>query len=184
MVPVLLWKPPHLSTTHTHGATSPTCFTSHSQWELDFRTRKKRLEVSIPYLEIIGQLLSQEVSLTLGSNSYFILIARAVWPTIDASKIDTSGLAAVAAWHTIQAFFTNLEHLDPKVKSINFNLWTESYGGHYGPIFWDYFFGQNEAIKNKTQKGFQLNLDTIGVSKSCFSYDVLLNFVADWQWDH
>jgi carboxypeptidase C (cathepsin A) len=38
-----------------------------------------------------------------------------------------------------------------------------SYGGHYGPAFYNYFYKQNQAIKNGSTKGVQLQMDTLGV---------------------
>jgi hypothetical protein len=52
------------------------------------------------------------------------------WPVINATAIDTTDLAAAAAWEVMQAFFSLLPKLDSKVKSTQFNLWTESYGGN------------------------------------------------------
>jgi len=42
-------------------------------------------------------------------------------------------------------------------------LWTESYGGHYGPAFFNYFYEQNQLIENRTNKGIALNFNTLGV---------------------
>ncbi|KAE9378430.1 putative carboxypeptidase S1 [Stipitochalara longipes BDJ] len=92
------------------------------------------------------------------------------WPIINASAIDTTSLAAVAAWHTIQAFFTNLDHLDSKIKSKSFNLFTESYGGRYGPVFFDYFLEQNQAISNGSSHGYQLNFETLGIGNGIIDY--------------
>ena len=55
------------------------------------------------------------------------------YPVINATAIDTTDLAAMAAWHILQGFYSGLPQLDSKVTSKAFNLWTESYGGHYGP---------------------------------------------------
>lgn len=55
------------------------------------------------------------------------------YPVINATAIDTTDLAAISAWHILQGFFSGLPQLDSKVGSRTFNLWTESYGGHYGP---------------------------------------------------
>jgi hypothetical protein len=51
-----------------------------------------------------------------------------------------------------------------------------SYGGHYGPGFYNYFYQQNEAIKNGTVKGVELHMDTLGIingSKCEQSYIVI-----------
>lgn len=54
------------------------------------------------------------------------------WPVVDATILDTTELAAVAAYHILQGFYSALPQLDPEVGSKEFHLWTESYGGHYG----------------------------------------------------
>lgn len=51
------------------------------------------------------------------------------YPVINNTKIDTTDLAAAAAWEVIQAFYTGLPSLDSNVTSKVFNLATESYGG-------------------------------------------------------
>jgi hypothetical protein len=84
---------------------------------------------------------------------------------IDEGTIDTSDLAAIAAWHTLQAFLEGLPSLEGNRADCprNFNLWTESYGGHYGPSFFSYFQEQNALIENGTVPGYQLNFNTLGI---------------------
>jgi carboxypeptidase D len=43
---------------------------------------------------------------------------------IDASKIDTTDLAAMATWEVLQAFIELLPQLDSNVPSKIFSLWT------------------------------------------------------------
>lgn len=38
-----------------------------------------------------------------------------------------------------------------------------SYGGHYGPGFYNYFYQQNEAIRNGSVPGVELQMDTLGI---------------------
>jgi carboxypeptidase C (cathepsin A) len=76
---------------------------------------------------------------------------------------DTTDIAAVGTWEVLQAFLANLPKLDNQVKNRTFNLWTESYGGHYGPAFYDYFYEQNELIKSGDQSGVELQMDTLGI---------------------
>ncbi|KAJ5753870.1 uncharacterized protein N7511_008023 [Penicillium nucicola] len=85
------------------------------------------------------------------------------YPVINATKIDTTNLAAIATWEVLQGFLGALPKLDSKIKSKSFNLWTESYGGHYGPAFFDHFYKENEKIKNGTQQGIQLDFNTLGI---------------------
>lgn len=85
------------------------------------------------------------------------------WPVGDVSTLDTTDLAAVAVWHILQAFYNALPQLDSKVKSIDFNLWTESYGGHYGPAFYNYMSKQNIAIANGSLEGTPLEMKHLGI---------------------
>ncbi|KAK0663744.1 Carboxypeptidase S1-like protein A [Lasiodiplodia hormozganensis] len=59
----------------------------------------------------------------------------------------------------------NLPQLDPSLsnKDVDFHLWTISYGGHYGPAFYDYFYKHNLAIGNGTENGTQMNMGTLGI---------------------
>ncbi|KAI4243335.1 MAG: hypothetical protein L6R40_003507 [Gallowayella cf. fulva] len=87
------------------------------------------------------------------------------WPVINATELDTTDLSAIATWHVLQGFLANLPQLDSKVGAATktFNLWTESYGGHYGPAFFNYFYEQNELIRNGTANGTELIFDTLGI---------------------
>jgi carboxypeptidase C (cathepsin A) len=72
-------------------------------------------------------------------------------------------LAAMAAWEVLQGFYSALPKLDSRVKSTSFNLFTESYGGHYGPAFFNYFYEQNAAIANGTSKGKFFDFNALGI---------------------
>lgn len=85
------------------------------------------------------------------------------YPVIDIEAINTTDLAAVAVWHVLQGFLSGLPQLDPGVGIKEFNLFTESYGGHYGPSFFSYFNEQNNAIKNGTMPGTCLEFNSLGI---------------------
>ncbi|TKA64280.1 hypothetical protein B0A49_06174 [Cryomyces minteri] len=86
------------------------------------------------------------------------------YPVVDATVLDTTDLAAVAAYHVLQAFISALPQLDAKVgQKKQFNLWTESYGGHYGPSFYNYFYNQNLKIANGSMSGYELNFNSLGI---------------------
>ncbi|TVY94539.1 Carboxypeptidase S1-like protein A [Lachnellula willkommii] len=116
----------------------------------------------------VGFSYSEEVSGTINpadgsvENASFAGV-NGRYPVIDASILDTTDLAAVASWHVLQAFLGGLPSLDSNITSKEFNLWTESYGGHYGPAFFNYFYEQNQLIENGTNKGIALNFNTLGV---------------------
>lgn len=91
------------------------------------------------------------------------------YSVIDEFAIDTTALAAVGTWEVLQGFLSNLPHLDPKVDIKKFNLWTESYGGHYGPAFFDYFQSQNDLIEAGKANGTKLVMDTLGIGNGIIS---------------
>ncbi|PTU23793.1 hypothetical protein P175DRAFT_0428594 [Aspergillus ochraceoroseus IBT 24754] len=88
---------------------------------------------------------------------------RGRYPVINATLTDTTDLAARAAWEVVQGFLGGLPKLDHKVKSKDFSLWTESYGGHYGPAFFNHFYEQNQKIANGTLEGIELNFNSLGI---------------------
>jgi carboxypeptidase C (cathepsin A) len=45
----------------------------------------------------------------------------------------------------------------------DFNLFTESYGGHYGPAFYNYFYNQNMKIQNGSMQGYPMNFNSLGI---------------------
>ncbi|KAI3326300.1 carboxypeptidase 2 [Xylariaceae sp. AK1471] len=87
-------------------------------------------------------------------------------------RFDTTQLAAVGTWEVLQALLEDLPRLDNKIKSRSFNLWTESYGGHYGPAFYKYFYDQNELIKKGKAKGVELNMHTLGIINGIISSSI------------
>ncbi|KAF1925941.1 alpha/beta-hydrolase [Didymella exigua CBS 183.55] len=82
---------------------------------------------------------------------------------VDPDAANTIHAAAVGAWHILQIFLELSPQLDADIKNPTFNLWTESHGGHCGPGFDNYFYRQNEAIRNGSTKGVELHMDTLGV---------------------
>ncbi|KAJ3513592.1 hypothetical protein NLJ89_g2861 [Agrocybe chaxingu] len=76
-------------------------------------------------------------------------------------NVGTSQQAAADVWTFLQIFFK-----DERFAKYRFNklaLWTESYGGHYGPVFSAYFLRQNAAIFEKKISGVTLNLQVLGI---------------------
>ncbi|KAH9991612.1 Alpha/Beta hydrolase protein [Russula vinacea] len=76
-------------------------------------------------------------------------------------SVNTTEQAAADVWAFLQIWFA-----DPrfqKYASRDFGIWTESYGGHYGPIFATHFMQQNVAIQNGTVKGVTIKLNVLGI---------------------
>lgn len=91
-----------------------------------------------------------------------------IWPILDPlneGTINSTDMAAIAAWSILQGFLGGLSGLvGNRAKKVQeFNLWTESYGGHYGPSFFNYFQKQNELVAAGKQKGYHLNMKSLGL---------------------
>ena len=67
--------------------------------------------------------------------------------------------AAPAVWTLLQAFYAQFTQYESR----DFGIFTESYGGHYGPEFADYFEQQNAA-----GKGQKINLVALGINNGLF----------------
>ncbi|KAK7045775.1 hypothetical protein VNI00_007176 [Paramarasmius palmivorus] len=76
-------------------------------------------------------------------------------------NVGTSQQAAADVWKFLQIFLQDSRFTDLQTRPLA--IWTESYGGHYGPTFAAHFLSQNAAIANGTVSGLPLNLKVLGV---------------------
>ncbi|KAH8886329.1 carboxypeptidase-like protein S1 [Thozetella sp. PMI_491] len=87
--------------------------------------------------------------------------------------------AAPFVWQFMQAFYSAF----PKYENRDFGLFTESYGGHYGPEFASYFEDQNAAIAAGTVSGENINLVALGINNGWFDpvtqYKAYLDFAVN-----
>jgi len=87
--------------------------------------------------------------------------------------------AAPAVWKLLQGFYTQF----PEYKSRDFGIFTESYGGHYGPGFAKYILDRNALISKGSVKGQTVNLVALGVNNGWInpydSYKGMIDFAAD-----
>lgn len=77
---------------------------------------------------------------------------------------NSTAQAAHALWHFVQTWSAEFPHYRPHDGLVS--LWTESYGGHYGPGIMRFFQLQNERIANGTigdEHAHVLHLDTLGI---------------------
>ncbi|KAK8054710.1 hypothetical protein PG994_009777 [Apiospora phragmitis] len=67
-------------------------------------------------------------------------------------------------------------------RSRRFHLWTESYGGHWGPGFFRHFWEQNERIRNGTTggRGVQLEMGSLGIINGLVSARVQYPFYPEF----
>ncbi|KAF8591653.1 serine carboxypeptidase [Ramaria rubella] len=77
------------------------------------------------------------------------------------TEVGTSQEAASDVWNFLQIFFADSRF--SKYITNEFAIWTESYGGHYGPVFAAYFLQQNAAIASGSISGIPINLKVLGI---------------------
>jgi len=71
------------------------------------------------------------------------------------NTVNSTVTAAPYVWKLIQAFYSSF----PEYKSRDFGIFTESYGGHYGPEFAKYILDQNKA-----NAGTNINIIALGIN--------------------
>ncbi|CAE7108556.1 unnamed protein product [Rhizoctonia solani] len=69
--------------------------------------------------------------------------------------------AAIVLWKMLQIWFADSQF--SKYATRDFAIWTESYGGHYGPVFASYFLDQHTAIAAGKIKGVKINLKVLSI---------------------
>ncbi|KAI0945073.1 hypothetical protein AcV7_001704 [Taiwanofungus camphoratus] len=77
------------------------------------------------------------------------------------SNVTTTQQAAVDMWEFLQTFFADSRF--SKYQWREFAFWTESYGGHYGPVFAAYFLRQNAAVADGSISDVPLNFKYFGI---------------------
>ena len=87
-------------------------------------------------------------------------------------SVSSTVTAAPYVWTLLQAFYAQF----PQYENRNFGIFTESYGGHYGPEFASYLESQNSAIAAGTIKGEKINLIALGINNGW--YDPILQYKA------
>lgn len=89
------------------------------------------------------------------------------------SELIADNRIAPFVWKFLQAFLTQF----PQYESRDFGIFTESYGGHYGPEFANYIETQNKAIDSGSVSGEKINLVALGINNGL--YDESIQYKAD-----
>ncbi|KAF7974316.1 hypothetical protein HWV62_12482 [Athelia sp. TMB] len=95
------------------------------------------------------------------SNMLYIDQPVGVGFSYGSETVGTSQEAASDIWKFLQIFLKDSRF--SKYATAPLQIWTESYGGHYGPTFAQYFLTQNAAIKAGSATGVNLNLKTLAI---------------------
>ena len=103
-----------------------------------------------------------------------------------AATANTTDIAARATWHFLQSWLSAFPQYNPAVRSnatstssapassssaaasgpVGINLFAESYGGKYGPVFAKFFEQQNQARRNGSlanSTSLEIRLETLGI---------------------
>ena len=91
------------------------------------------------------------------------------------STANTSQIAAYAVWHMLQGFLNTFPQYgasnitNSTQSAMGVNLFAESYGGKYGPIFASTFENQNQARKtgDLPANTIPINLVSLGIIQGC-----------------
>jgi hypothetical protein len=88
------------------------------------------------------------------------------------STEDLTAIAARSSWHFLQGFLSAFPQYNPGIRSssdtvepCHINLFAESYGGTYGPIFADYYQDQNDRREKGeiTSEALDIRLGSVGI---------------------
>ncbi|KAF3066574.1 Carboxypeptidase S1 like protein A [Daldinia childiae] len=97
------------------------------------------------------------------------------------STANTTEIAAIHFWNFLQSWVKNFTEYDTSDNSIS--IWTESYGGRYGPSFSAFIHEQNHRIQNGSLADAEtLNLKTLGIINGCI--DLLVQETSDPEFAH
>lgn len=99
------------------------------------------------------------------------------FPTIEGTHntANTTQNAIRSLWELLQVWFNEFPEYKPRDDRVS--IWTESYGGRYGPSMAAFFEQQNEKIKKGEIKGADyahyINLDTLGIINGCVDLKIM-----------
>ncbi|CAG8027262.1 unnamed protein product [Penicillium nalgiovense] len=110
--------------------------------------------------------LSEWVGVPKQNNTFYVGTTASQDKSTVANSTQNS---ARSLWHFAQTWFTEFPHYKPHDERVS--IWTESYGGRYGPSFTAFFQEQNEKIKNGSidnpGESHYIHLDTLGIINGC-----------------
>lgn len=95
-------------------------------------------------------------------------------------SVTSTVTAAPYVWTLIQAFYAQF----PQYENRNFGIFTESYGGHYGPEFASYFESQNSAIASGSVKGEKIDLIALGINNGWYDATLQQKAYVDFSYNN
>ncbi|KAI4165688.1 MAG: hypothetical protein LQ342_000630 [Letrouitia transgressa] len=95
-------------------------------------------------------------------------------------SVTSTVTAAPYVWKLLQAFYTQF----PQYENRDFGVFTESYGGHYGPEFADYFEEQNTKVASGAITGHNIKLVALGVNNGWFDATIQEKAYVDFSYNN
>ncbi|GIK00387.1 hypothetical protein Aspvir_004410 [Aspergillus viridinutans] len=97
---------------------------------------------------------------------------------------NTTENAARSLWHFAQTWFSEFPEYKPQDDRVS--IWTESYGGRYGPSFTAFFQEQNEKIERGLlpDEYHYIHLDTLGIINGCVDFLTQAPFYLDMAYNN
>ena len=95
-------------------------------------------------------------------------------------SVTSTVTAAPYVWTLLQAFYAQF----PQYENRDFGIFTESYGGHYGPEFANYFAQQNSAIAAGTVKGETIDLIALGINNGWYDPTIQYKAYVDYSYNN
>lgn len=97
--------------------------------------------------------------------------------TNESSTANTTDTAALAVWHLIQGFVTTFpQYQNASRSSISVNLFSESYGGRYGPLFAEKWEEQNQLAsaggRPRANNTVDVKLTSLGIVNGCIDQEL------------
>lgn len=84
------------------------------------------------------------------------------------NTVNSTEDCAPYVWTLLQEFYTAF----PEYQGRDFGLFTESYGGHTGPVLAKHFLDRNAAIAAGSEQGHEIHLTTLGLSNAWFDASI------------
>ena len=107
---------------------------------------------------------------------------------------NTTEIAAHAMWHFLQGFLAAFPQYNPGAQPnssttapTGINLFTESYGGMYGPTFAAFFQEQNENRANGTLSAnstLEIRLETLGIINGLIDELIQVPYYPRFAWNN
>ncbi|TVY90827.1 Carboxypeptidase S1 [Lachnellula willkommii] len=94
--------------------------------------------------------------------------------------VSSTVTAAPVVWALLQAFFAQFTQYESR----DFGIFTESYGGHYGPEFASYFESQNTAIAKGTVTGQNVSLIALGINNGWYDSVIQQKAYVDFSYNN